>query len=203
MGSVNFDDLCDLVVVEDYLIYITKCMAKSEYAKYEFGFEKKTGEIWVINLLDNVMFKVQSNLFLPKSIAYMRTADVIAVTNLAADGLSLYKRERDLSLTKISDINLDSFVINIHADAEDTLWLVLHPVLYETIRFFDRFDTTMIPSRVLKLKIDIKNGKLINYYIEKIFSTNGSLLNALGSSVFYNEFLILFSFISDPKVCSL
>lgn len=205
LSRVNLDGLCDLVVVEDYLIYFAKCFSDSKYAKYLFDLEIKTGEIWMVNLIDNVMFQVASNLFFPKSIAYLRSWDVIVVTNLAADGLSLFKREPNMRLSKISDISLDSFVFNIHTDTEDNLWLVLHPVLYESVGFFRSAGSGApnLASRLAKLKLEIKNNVLVNYEIREIVRTDGSFLNAVGSSVYYNNFLIMFSFVSDPKVCLL
>ena len=204
LSSVNVNGLCDLVVVEDYLIYFTKCFGDSEYEKYKFNLEVKSGEIWVINLLDNVMFKAASNLFFPKSIAYLNTLDIIAVTNLAVDGISLYKRESDLTLSKLNDISLNSFVFNINVDVDNNLWLVLHPVLHESIRFFND-QQHQIPTKLVKLKINFKANErsFNNYVINYLFSTNGSLLNAVGSSVNFNRFLIIFSFLTDPKVCSL
>lgn len=195
--------LCDLVVVDHHLIYLTKCMGSdldSDYAEYKFDLEMRSGEIWVINLLDNIMFKAASNLFFPKSIAYLHSANVIVVTNLAADGLSLFKRETDARLTKIADISLDFFVFSINVDVDDTLWLVIHPVLHESVEFFAQ-NTRNVATRLFKLKVDIKNYRLVDYVAEEVFRTDGSLLNAVGSSVYFNQNLVIFSFVSDPKVC--
>lgn len=166
-----------------------------------FDLEMRTGEVWVINLRQHVMFKVASRLFFPKSIAYMSRADVLVVTNLATDGLTLFKREPDLRLSKIADINLDSFVFDINVDVDDTLWLVTHPVLHKTIEFFAR-EPQLVPSRLLKLTVEIKNNRYLGgYFGREVFKTNGSLFAALGSSVYFNHYALLFSFLSDPKIC--
>lgn len=218
LSTVNLDDLCDLVVIEDHLIYLTKCFANkaSDYAEYMFDLEMKTGEIWAINLLDNVMFQAYpaGRLFFPKSIGYVTTADLIVVTNLAVDGLSLFKRESsDFSLTRIADIDLNAFVFNIHVDVNNNnndrddhvivIWLTIHPIVHKSIEFFNR-ELNRLPSKLVKLRLEMSknNDRLVRYTFEEVFKTDGSLLNALGSTLHFNNYLMLFSFVSDPKICS-
>lgn len=202
LSNLNLNGLCDLVVVEDYLIYFTRCFAESNYSAIKFHLEMKSGEIWVLNLKDNVMFRAAANLFFPKSISYVRSLDVVVVTNLAADGISLFKREADFTLTKLSEISLDAFVFNINVDNDFNVWLVLHPALHSTVDFF-RHHTLPIASKLVKISFDFKNNRIQRYTAEEVFSTNGSLLDAVGSSVYFEHNLIIFSFVSDPKVCRL
>lgn len=206
-SDVDFNNICDLVVVEDYLIYFTKCFSNGYNRAYKFPLESKSGEIWLINLKENVIYLVASHLFFPKSIAYLSKYEMIVVTNLAWNGVSFYKKEANHGLTKLHSIELDSFVFSMNVDLDGALWLTLHPILYETMGFFkeDAQSTSNVASKLIKMKLEFKNkGKvLVNYDIEEVFATNGTLFNALGSSVVFEDNLILFSFVSDPKICSI
>jgi hypothetical protein len=205
----HLNELCDLVVVEDYLIYFTKCFSDFENNQLiKFSLEMKLGEIWLINLKENVLYMVAKGLFMPKSIAYIRSEDFIVVTNLAHDGLSLFRRENDFSLTKMQDIYLDSFVFNVNVDLDNNLWLTLHPLLYQTfdlIKFENPFlkieNNNLTTAKIVRVKIDFKKRHYAGHTLEHVFSTNGTLFNYLSSSIFYNNALILYSFINDPKVC--
>lgn len=210
-SSDVLSEMCDLVMAEDYLVYFTKCHSDGgDYKAVKFGVEVKSGEIWLINLRENVLYRVARGLFMPKSIAYLRSEELIVVTNLAQDGMSIFRKEKDFSLTKVQDIRLDSFVFNIHIDLDNNLWLTLYPKLYQTFNlahvekyFIDKSD--LVASELVKVTLSRRNkhDPKYEYTVQKHFSTNGKLFNFLGSSIYHNQNLVLFSLLNDPKVCNL
>lgn len=200
--GLDLEDLCDLVAIDDDLFYFTKCFSSPLLKELKLGLEVKNGEIWLFNSKDKVTYMAANNLFMPKSIAYLKSNNLIIVTNLAVDGITLYKREFDNSLSRLQNIKIDSFVFNINIDSSDVIWLTLHSKLYETLNLIKQ-DGSTLETQLIQLKLDLRHSQFVKYELKNVFSTNGSLLNALGSSLHFKENLVLFSILSDPKICKI
>lgn len=141
---------------------------------------------------------------MPKSIAYLKSQDIIIVTNLACDGVTLFKREFDNTLTKIQDISLNSFIFNFQVDITNnqhaSLYLSSHPILHQTLKLADTNDS-FTSSQLIELKLKFRYSQYVEYDYKQLFSTNGTLLNGLSSSIFYKDNIVLFSLLNDPRVC--
>jgi hypothetical protein len=192
--------ICDLTVVDDQLIYFTKCFADANYKSLKLSMQIRSGEIWVINLREKIVYPVVKNLFMPKSIQYLKSKEMMFVTNLDCDGLSIYKREFDNSLTKFQELRLNTFVFNINLDVQlDRLYVTSHPILYETLKIRDH--STYSSSQLVQIMLNFKYSHRVECEQTVLFSTNGSLLNGLSAGIFYRNNFVLFSLLNDPKVC--
>jgi len=137
---------------------------------------------------------------MPKSIQYLKSKEMMFVTNLDCDGLSIYKREFDNSLTKFQELRLNTFVFNINLDVQlDRLYVTSHPILYETLKIRDH--STYSSSQLVQIMLNFKYSHRVECEQTVLFSTNGSLLNGLSAGIFYRNNFVLFSLLNDPKVC--
>lgn len=200
--GLDLQDLCDLVALDDGLVYFTKCFSNSFLKEVKISLEIKSGEIWLLDTNQKIAYMVAENLFLPKAISYLQSQSLILVSNQAVEGLSLFRKENDNSLTRLQDIQLKNFVFNINIDIFNDILLTLHPMLFKT-RSLKKHIESGIPTKLAKLKLVPIYGQYVINDFEYLFSTNGSLLNALSSSQLHNNNLILFSLLNDPKICKL
>lgn len=199
----NFGELCDLVVIDESLFYFTKCHSKLSPKDINLNLEIRNGEIWVFNLNDKVAYPVAKKLLMPKSIGYLKSKGVIVVSNLATDGLTLFKREFDNSLTKLQDISLNSFVFSINIDFSSNIWLTLHPILYQTLSLTNSIES-YTSSKLVQLNLDFRYSQFVNYELNEYFSSNGtSSFNAISASIVHRNYFVLFSLKNDPRVCSI
>ena len=195
----DIGEICDLIWIDENIAYFSKCYSKLAFGDLKFSLELKNDEIFLLNLEEKHFYSVAKHLFMPKSLGYIKENRVLVVSNLAMDGLTLFKREFDNSLTKLQNIELNSFVFSIFVDFYSNTWVSTHPNLYQTLGLNSEKSTTS--SKVIKLKFDFKYSQFIDYEQTEYFSTNGTLLNAMSASVVFKNSLILFSFLSDPRVC--
>ena len=200
--GLDTGQLCDLIVIDEYLFYFTKCFSDSSLTDFKFGMSFKSGEIWAFDLRKNIVYPVAKGIFYPTSIGFIKSKNIIVVSNLDVDGISLYQREFDNSLTKIQDVNLNNCVLNIFVDFKENIWLTTQPVFFRMFNITAE-DDIRTSSELLKLKLDFnaKKSKIYDFEIERIFSSNGDLLNGLSSSIAFKDYYILFSFKNDPRVC--
>jgi len=200
----SMDEISDLVVVEDdgHLVYISKCDSRLSHDDLTFKLELKLGQIFLFDTRHKHFYTVARNLFMPKSLAYMKRERVLVVSNLAQDGVSLFKREFDNSLSWQRDINLKAFVFNIFIDFEANIWLSLHTSLHETLSLNRDETSNTTSSQLIRLKLDCRYSQYVDYEVKEIFSTNGTMIvNALSASLVHKNNFVLFSFLSEPKVC--
>ena len=202
--GLKYGQLCDLVAINDELFYFTKCFAHTFFKKFKLNLEMKNGEIWVYNLKQNTVYLVVKNIFMPKSIAYIKSNDLIVVSNFEEQGLSIYKKEYDNGLTKLQDIQLNTFVFNIFVDAATHLWVVSHPIPHQTFNLNNSIDS-FTTSELISLEFDFRNLRIKNFKRKLYFSTNGTNygMNALSGAFFYKKNYILFSLMNDPLVCNI
>ncbi|RNA31984.1 serum paraoxonase arylesterase 1 [Brachionus plicatilis] len=192
--------LCDLVVVGEDQLYFSKCFSSPVFKSLKFNLAIGDGQIWFMNMAKKTLFLAADNLFIPKSIEYLDSENLIVVSNHQNQGISLFNREHDDSLSRKFDINLKSFVFNINKDSYDNLWISLHSFLYQTL---STDSGHLTENKLIKLKLDLKHSQHINHENEVFFSNNGSYLNGLGSVQIFKDNLILFSLDSDPLVCKI
>ena len=202
----NLGEICDLVVAEDNgrFIYLSQCESRLSHHDFSFKLEFKRGQIYLLDTLDKHVYTVARNLFMPKSLAYIKVERVLVVSNLARNGISLYKREFDNSLTWLRDIDFNAFVFNIFIDIEANIWLSMHTSLHETLSLNTKETTsTFTSSQLVRVKLDCRYSQYVDYEVSEIFTTNGHrVVNALSASLVHKNSYILFSLLSEPSVCS-
>ncbi len=202
--GLKYGQLCDIVAIDEDLFYYTKCFAHTFFKQFKLNVEMKNGEIWAYNLKQNTVYQVVKNIFMPKSIAYVKSNDLIVVSNFEEHGLTIYKKEFDTGLTKLQDIQLNTFVFNIFIDVSSHLWVVSHPIPYQTFNLNNSIDS-FTASELISLEFDFKNLKIKNFKRKLYFSTNSTKygVNALSGAFFYKKNYILFSLMNDPLVCNI
>jgi hypothetical protein len=202
--GLKYGQLCDIVAIDDDLFYFTKCFAHTFFKNLKLNLEMKNGEIWAYNLKQNIVYQVVKNIFMPKSIAYIKSNDLIVVSNFEEQGLTIFKKENDNGLTKLQDIQLNTFVFNIFVDISTHLWIVSHPVPHQTFNLNNSIDS-FTTSELISLEFDFRNLKIKNFKKKLYFSSNGTnyRINALSGAFFYKKNYILFSLMNDPLVCNI
>lgn len=207
--GLNFGQLCDLVAVNDHLFYFTKCFSNDLFNMLKFRLRMNSGEIWVYDLHRMLVYPVANRLFMPKSIEYLKSRQLILVTNLACDGLTLFKRNYDNSLSRLNDISLSKFVFNINIDIEMNVWLTVHTRLHKTFSLIDDLShlaSSRVETELIKMRLEFEEGEGGEFrpkLLDTVYSYNGTSYNALSSSALFKEHIVLFSLVNNPRVCRL
>ena len=192
--------LSDLVAVNDNIIYFTK--SNQEADSLTMTLEAARGQVYLLDTRATHFYEVitRGHLFMPRCLAYLREERMLAVSNLAVQGLSLYKREYDNSLSWMRDVNVGAFVWNVLV-YQGLLWLSTHPALHETVTLASS-EKHVAASQLVKMTLDFRHSREVEVTERReYFATDGSLLGALSAAVVFRDRLMLFSFIGDPRVC--
>ncbi len=193
------DEVCDIVAVDDYIFYFTRCYSNKYLKRIKFLAKYADGEVWVFNKRSNLVYPVIRNILMPKSIAYIKSRSVVVVTNFDASGVSLYRREYDNSLTWIQDVHLNGLVFNIFIDFTNSIWTVTHPIPHRTFGLHNS-NRTQTPATLNRVKLESRATDF-RISIKTYCQTTGSKVNALNTIVYHKNNLVLFSLLNEPRVC--
>jgi hypothetical protein len=204
--------ICDIVAIQDGLFYFTKCFSTLLLRNdlLTTFLRIRSGEIWVYNSNENKVYPVVKHLFVPKAIAYMKARDIIVVTNLDVNGITLYQRHSTQNtLTKIKDIEENSFIFNIFSNSQmNDLIMIAHTSLYQTLQL-NKHKNNQTKSYLINIHLNFDKSNDNNEFDYNsqsflLLLNDKSSFNSISSSILFNDNkFVIFSLINQPNICTL